>query len=84
MRLRDEFPGFSQAKMLSVRVMRGAWPAQRSCSGFDMPQDTPIANLWHVGDAVKDYGDGGTQACADLARSVVPRALVWLARPVVA
>ncbi len=82
--LRDEFPGFAEAKMLSVRVMRGAWPAQRSCSGFDMPQDTPIANLWHVGDAVKDYGDGGTQACADSARSVVPRALAWLDRPVVA
>ena len=63
--LRDEFPGFDEvAKILSIRVMRGEWPAQRSCSGFDMPQDTPVANLWNVGDAVKDYGDGGVQACA--------------------
>src|SRR5699024_3031112 len=62
--LRDEFPGFASARMLSVRVMRGDWPAQRSCAGFDLPQDTPLPNLWHVGDAVKDYGDGGTQACA--------------------
>ena len=63
--LRDEFPTFDEvARILSIRVMRGEWPAQRSCSGFDMPQDTPLANLWNVGDAVKDYGDGGVQACA--------------------
>jgi phytoene desaturase len=78
--LRDEFPGFAQAKMLSVRVMRGEWPAQRSCAGFDMAQDTPIKNLWHVGDAVKDYGDGGTQACAFTARAAATRALAWLDR----
>ena len=76
--LRDEFPGFADAKMLSVRVMRGAWPAQRSCGGFDMPQHTPLANFWHVGDAVKDYGDGGTQACADTARLVAQRVLAGL------
>lgn len=78
--LRDIFPGFHKAKMLSVRVMRGDWPAQRSCSGFDMPQDTPLANLWHVGDAVKDYGDGGTQACAYTGREAAQRAVAWLAR----
>jgi phytoene dehydrogenase-like protein len=77
--LRDLFPGFAQAKMLSVRVMRGEWPAQRSCAGFDMPQDTPLANLWHVGDAVKDYGDGGTQACAYTAREAANKALASLA-----
>jgi phytoene dehydrogenase-like protein len=78
--LRDIFPGFHDAKMLSVRVMRGEWPAQRSCSGFDMPQDTPLANLWHVGDAVKDYGDGGTQACAYTGREAAQRAVEWLAK----
>jgi phytoene desaturase len=76
--LRDLFPGFAEAKMLSVRVMRGEWPAQRSCAGFDMPQDTPIANLWHVGDAVKDYGDGGTQACAYTGREAANKALASL------
>jgi phytoene desaturase len=73
--LRDEFPSFKDAKMLSVRVMRGDWPAQRSCAGYDMPQDTPLSNLWHVGDAVKDYGDGGTQACAFTARVAAERVL---------
>jgi phytoene dehydrogenase-like protein len=73
--LRDLFPAFRDAKMLSIRVMRGDWPAQRSCAGFDMAQDTPLVNLWHVGDAVKDYGDGGTQACAYTARVAAEKAL---------
>ncbi len=76
--LRDLFPGFKDAKMLSVRVMKGDWPAQRSCAGFDMPQDTPLANLWHVGDAVKDYGEGGTQACAQTGREAAHKALAVL------
>lgn len=76
--LRELFPGFKDAKMLSVRVMRNDWPAQRSCAGFDMPQDTPLANFWHVGDAVKDYGDGGTQACAYTGREAANKALAAL------
>lgn len=77
--LREMFPGFADAKMLSVRVMRDEWPAQRSCAGFDLPQDTPVANFWHVGDAVKDYGDGGTQACAQTGRDAARKALAYLA-----
>ena len=77
--LRDLFPGFAQARMLSVRVMRGDWPAQRSCAGFDLPQQTPLRNLWHVGDAVKDYGDGGTQACALTGKRAAQWALEALA-----
>jgi phytoene dehydrogenase-like protein len=76
--LREQFPGFADAKMLSIRVMRGEWPAQRSCAGFDMSQDTPLANLWHVGDAVKDYGDGGTQACAYTGREAAKKALEFM------
>lgn len=66
--LRDLFPGFAQAKMLSIRVMRDDWPAQRACAGYDMPQTTRLPNLWQVGDGVKDYGGGGTQACAENAK----------------
>ena len=79
--LRDEFPGFTKAKMLSIRVMRGDWPAQRSCAGFDLSQDTPLPNFWHVGDAVKDYGDGGTQACAYTGREAAKRVISWLGQP---
>ena len=35
--LLNEFPGFADARILSIRVMRGEWPAQRSCAGFDLP-----------------------------------------------
>jgi phytoene dehydrogenase-like protein len=69
--LREQFPDFEAAKVLSVRVMRDDWPAQRSCAGYDLPRETGIAGLWCVGDAVKDYGNGGTQACAETAKLVV-------------
>ncbi len=65
--------------MLSIRVMRDEWPAQRSCAGYDMPQETHLGNLWHVGDAVKDYGDGGTQACAYTGREAARKVLAYLA-----
>lgn len=68
--LRDEFANFDQAKILSIRVMRDDWPAQRSCAGYDLPRETGIAGLWCVGDAVKQYGNGGTQACAETAKLV--------------
>ncbi|WP_246799365.1 NAD(P)/FAD-dependent oxidoreductase [Bradyrhizobium sp. CCBAU 51753] len=68
--LRDQFANFAQAKILSIRVMRDDWPAQRSCAGYDLPRETGIEGLWCVGDAVKQYGNGGTQACAETAKIV--------------
>lgn len=68
--LREQFAEFDAAKILSIRVMRDDWPAQRSCAGYDLPQATGIDGLWCVGDAVKQYGNGGTQACAETARIV--------------
>ncbi|WP_170958854.1 FAD-dependent oxidoreductase [Magnetospirillum sp. 15-1] len=74
--LREQFPGFDTVKMLSIRVMRGDWPCQRSCAGYDLPRETGVAGLWCVGDAVKAYGNGGTQACAETARLVVDQIVV--------
>jgi phytoene dehydrogenase-like protein len=68
--LREQFPNFNQARILSTRVMRDDWPAQRSCAGYDLPRETGIEGLWCVGDAVKEYGNGGTQACAETAKIV--------------
>lgn len=73
--LREQFPGFAKAKLLSVRVMRGDWPTQRSCAGYDLPRETGVEGLWCVGDAVKEYGTGGTQACAETAKLVVDQVL---------
>ena len=79
--LRDIYPAFDQARILSIRVMRDEWPAQRSCAGFDMPQATGINGLWCVGDAVKVYGNGGTQACAETAKLVCDRILADRMQP---
>lgn len=73
--LREQFPGFETAKMLSIRVMRDDWPTQRSCAGYDLPRETGVRGLWCVGDGVKEYGNGGTQACAETAKLVVEEIL---------
>lgn len=74
--LRDEFDGFDErTEILSIEVMRGNWPAQRSIAGLDLPRETPIANLWNVGDGVRTYGNGGVQACAETAKLVVEQIL---------
>jgi phytoene dehydrogenase-like protein len=70
--LRDQIQDFdARAQILSVKVMRGTWPAQRSIAGRDLPRETPLENLWNVGDAVRTYGNGGVQACAETAKLVV-------------
>ncbi len=78
--LREQFPNFNQAKILSIRVMRDDWPAQRSCAGYDLPRETGIEGLWCVGDAVKEYGNGGTQACAETAKIVTDAILAQRSR----
>lgn len=69
--LRSEIDGFDKARILSIAVTRDGWPPQRAVAGFDLPNTTPIANLWNVGDAVKEYANGGTTACAETAQIVV-------------
>jgi phytoene desaturase len=72
--LRDNIDGFDQhARILSIAVTRDDWPPQRAVSGFDLPHDTPFAGLWNVGDAVKEYANGGTTACAETAQLVVDK-----------
>jgi hypothetical protein len=55
--------------------MRGEWPAQRSIAGLDLPRETPLENLWNVGDGVREYANGGIQACAESAKLVVDQVL---------
>ncbi len=64
-----------ETRVIDARVMAGDWPAQRAASGHELPRDTPLDNLWHVGDGVRDYGDGGTQACAVTGRVVAEQLL---------
>jgi phytoene dehydrogenase-like protein len=69
--LREQFPGFGDARILAWDVTAHEWPAQRAITGFDLPVETPVPNLWNVGDGVKPWGEAGTAACAETARIVV-------------
>jgi phytoene desaturase len=70
--LRDEFKDFdARARILSVHVMRDEFAAQRTVVGRDVPRETAFENLWNVGDAVREYGNAGTEACAESAKLVV-------------
>jgi phytoene desaturase len=74
--LRDHLPGFEEhARILSVTLTRDGWPPQRAVAGFDLPHDTAVEGLWNVGDAVKEYANGGTTACAETAEIVVAKIL---------
>ena len=72
--LRDTIDRFDErARILNIAVTRDDWPPQRAVAGFDLPSDTPFAGLWNVGDAVKEYANGGTTACAETAQLVVDK-----------
>jgi phytoene dehydrogenase-like protein len=73
--LHAELPGMANAEVIDARAMYGDWPAQRALSGYEMPRETPLDNLWNVGDGVRDYASGGTQSCAETARDVVAELL---------
>jgi len=62
--LREQLTDFDSARVLRTRVFRDDWPAQRTVAGRELPMQTPLANVVNVGDGVRDYGDGGMQACA--------------------
>ena len=72
--LAEHFPGFETAKILSVQVCAGEdWPAQRAIAGRDLPQTTPIPNLFNVGDGVREWATAGQSGCVESARLVVER-----------
>lgn len=70
--LKAEIPDFDRrAELLMVSYFRGDVPGYHSWPGLDMPQKTPIMNLYNVGDGVKPAGWIGLPACAKSAEMVV-------------
>jgi len=60
------------AKILAAETFQGEWPAFQTWPGYDVPQKTPIENLYNVGDGVKIPGwYSGTPAAAATAGPVV-------------
>jgi phytoene desaturase len=81
--LRDNIDDFDErARILNIAITRDDWPPQRAVAGFDITHDTPLHGLWNVGDAVKEYANGGTTACAETAKLVVDK-IVASHRPAV-
>jgi phytoene dehydrogenase-like protein len=81
--LRRAVPGFDRSEVVLFKAMRGdRAPAQQVRPGYDLPVETPIANLVEVGDGVKPYGWIGTTACAQTAREAVATLLPRLGSPV--
>jgi len=69
--LRDNVPGFDEhAEILIASYFREDWPGYYSWPGYDLPQKTPIENLYNVGDGVKPPGWVGLGACAKSAQIV--------------
>jgi len=80
--LRDTIDRFDErARILNIAVTRDDWPPQRAVAGFDLPSNTPFEGLWNVGDAVKEYANGGTTACAETAQLVVDRSSQHTSQP---
>jgi hypothetical protein len=72
--LRDNIVRFDErAGIINIAITREDWPPQRVVADFDMPHETPITALWNVGDACKEYANGGTTACAETAKLVVEK-----------
>ena len=69
--IREVFPDFDRhgrILRMDIRDIDDELPALRSWMGYDMPQETPLPNLYHVGDAVKPFGWEGLAACSKGAR----------------
>ncbi|MFC1869725.1 phytoene desaturase family protein [Chloroflexota bacterium] len=69
----SDFDKHGRILRMDVRDIDDDFPALRSWMGYDMPQETPLPNLLHVGDAVKPFGWEGLAACAKGARIAVDR-----------
>lgn len=66
--LREIFPGFeSYAEILraDARNIDDEWPAYHAWAGQDLPQKTPVKNLYDVGDGNKPLGKTGLPASGE-------------------
>jgi len=70
---RDLFPDFGKYGRIIKTVAHqkdDEHPAYHTWPGWDLPQKTPIVNLFNVGDGVKPSGMTGLPSCAETGRIV--------------
>jgi len=66
--IKEQFPDFEKhGRILRIepRNVDHEWPEERTWNGYDMPVETPIPNLFNVGDACKEIGLAGTSGAAE-------------------
>ncbi len=55
------------ALIIEVGGENGRWPVQRAGAGLGLPNTTPVANLWSVGDGVYEWTGAGQSGCVQTA-----------------
>ena len=74
--LETNFPGTLERAQFLVRARHsGACPGMHRWPGFMMPVDTPVKNLFNVGDGATPPGTIGTEGAAASARAAVEQIL---------
>ena len=69
--IKENFPAFkNEPGSVLVTVHHGQWPAMRRWPGYPMPTQTPIEQLYNVGDGCMPPGTVGIEACALSAKQV--------------
>lgn len=74
--IREVFPDFDKhgrILRMDMRDIDDEFPALRSWMGYDVSPETPLRNLYYVGDAAKPFGWEGLAACTKGARIVVDK-----------
>jgi phytoene desaturase len=70
--LKGLIPDFEKrARVLRAGFYHGRWPGMHCWPGNDLPQKTPIENLYNVGDGAKPAGTTGLPSVAASALAVV-------------
>jgi phytoene dehydrogenase-like protein len=66
--IKEQFPDFEKhGRILRIdpRNIDHEWPEERTWNGYDVPVETPIKNLFNVGDACKNVGLAGSSGAAE-------------------
>lgn len=72
--IRTVYPDFEKHGRIihmEARDIDDYFPALRSWMGYDMPQETPLPNMFFAGDGAKPFGWEGTPSCAQSAKLIV-------------
>ncbi len=66
--IKEQFPDFEKhGRILKIepRNIDHEWPEERTWNGYDMPVETPISNLFNIGDACKNVGLAGSSGAVE-------------------